>query len=163
MSITQELRRLFESAEGRGVLGIKVERAAAALPGAAAFYDLYTVTGGEILLTSLYAVCTVAETGGANAVVFGANPTVGSAISPMDNGAGDINGSVVGDLMGPQGDITLPAVGAGTTGAIPTMWMPWICKTGVIGVTLAANTADSSWRWCLYYIPLTEGALVVAS
>ena len=163
MSLPQEIRQLWESFEGRGVLGQKVDRAAGIVPVTAIRLNLYTITVGEILLTCLYGVCTIAETGGANAVVFDATPTVGGALSPMDNGAGDINGSVVGDMMGPQGNIALPAVGAGTTGAIPTMWMPWICKVGNIGITMAAATADSSWRWVLYYIPLTEGALVVAT
>lgn len=163
MSLVQEIRRLWESLEGRGVLGQPVVRAAGAVPVTAIRQDLFTITVGEILLTCLYGVCTVPETGGANAVEFDATPTVGGALSPMDNGAGDINGSVVGDMMGPQGDIALPAVGAGTTGAIPTMWRPWICKVGSIGVTMAAATADSSWRWVACYIPLTEGALLAAT
>jgi len=163
MSLPQQISRLWESLEGRGVLGVRVARPAAALPGVAARVNLYTVTVGEILLTCLYGVCTVGETGGANAIEFDATPTVGGALSPMDTGVGDINGSVIGDVCGPQGSIALPAVGAGTTGAIPTMWMPWICKVGSIGVTLAAATADSTWRWVLFYIPLTDGALVAVT
>lgn len=160
MSLTQEIRQLWESLEARGVLGVRVPRDAGAVPLTATRQNLYTITVGEILLTALYGVCTVAETGGANTVTFDATPTVGGALSPMDNGVGDINGSVVGDLMGPQGSIGLPAVATGTTGAIPTLWMPWICKVGSIGVTMGAAIADSSWRWVLFYIPLTSGALV---
>ncbi len=163
MSLVQEIRQLYESLEGRGVLGQRVPRAAGAVPVTAVRQNLYTVTVGEILLTALYGVCTVAETGGANAVEFDATPTVGGLLSPMDNGVGDINASIIGDVMGPQGSIGLPAVGAGTTGAIPTMWMPWICKVGSIGITMAAATANSSWRWVAFYIPLTDGALVQAT
>lgn len=159
MSLPQEIRRLFESLEGRGILGQQVAIAAVALPGAAAYYNLYTVTVGEILLTALYGICTVDETGGAITGQFGTIPTVGGAVSPM-SAASPWTALNVGDIVAPQGDITLPSTPTPNSGAAPTLWMPWVCKVGSIGVTLNAATATSSFRWVACYIPLTDGALL---
>lgn len=162
MSLTQEIRQLWESLQGRGILGQQVVREAAGLPGAAAYYNLYTVTVGEILLTVLYGICTVDETGGAITGQFGATPTVGGAVSPM-SAASAWTALNAGDIVAPQGDITLPSTPNPNSGAGETLWMPWVCKVGSIGVTLSAATANSSFRWVLHYIPLTEGALVEAT
>ena len=160
MSLPQEIRRMWESLEGRGILGQRVERVATALPGAAARFNLFLITGGEVLLTTLYGVCTVGETGGAITMLCDATPTVGTGPSLMST-ASAINGCAIGDMVVPQGNIANPAIpAAGISGCGATMWMPFLCKVGSIGNTLSAVTADSSWRWVLCYIPLTEGALI---
>ena len=163
MGFGSKLNSLLSSSEGSGVLGIHVSRAAGSLGALANRVILFNVAGGEILLTCLYGVCTVAETGGANAIQFDATPTAGGALSPMDDGIGDINGLLVGAVIAPQGNITLPAVVAGPLTAGPTFSMPWICKAGTIGVTKAAATDAGTWRFELYYIPLISGAIVAAA
>ena len=159
MSLPQEIRRLWESLEGRGILGQRVVRGLTAI-GAGGRLNLFTITGGEILLTVLYGVCTTAETGGANNATFDATPTTGGALSPMSS-ATAFGAAAIGDMLCPQGGLALPAhPAAGYSGAMPTMWMPWICKVGSIGVTKSAATGNSVWRWVLCYIPLTLGAVV---
>lgn len=163
MGLSQLIRQLTRAEEGAGTLGIHVRRAAGTLGALANRVVLFTITGGEILLTCLYGVCTIAEAGAANAIQFDATPTAGGALSPMDDGVGDINGLLVGAVIAPQGNITLPAVVAGPLTAGPTFSMPFICKVGTIGVTKAAATDAGTWRFELYYVPLTRGAVVVAA
>jgi len=144
-------------------LGVGVTRAAASLGDTAVRLVLFNVLGGEILLTCMYFVCTIAETGAANAVEFDATPTDGTGPSPMDNGVGDINGLTIGDIMAPQGNIALPAVVTGPLIAGPSFSMPFLCKVGTIGITKAAATDAGTWRGRLFYIPLTDGAYVEAA
>ena len=146
-----------------GGLGIPVTRPAGSLGAGADRVILFNVVGGEILLTCMYFVCTIAETGGANAVQFDTTPTTGTGLSVMDDGIGDINGLAIGDIMAPQGDITLPAVVAGPRIAGPSFSMPFICKIGTIGITKAVATDAGTWRGRLFYIPLVDGAYVVAA
>lgn len=162
MSLPQEIRRLWESSEGRGILGRKAVRGITAI-GAGGRLNLFTITNGEILLTVLYGLCTTDETGGANNATFDATPTTGGALSPMcaATAFGALN---AGDLLCPQGSIANPcSPAAGASGAMPTMWMPFICKVGSIGVTKSAATGNSSFSWVLCYIPMTPGAIVTAT
>jgi len=163
MSWTSKINSLVSGSQGTGILGIHVSRAAADMGATAVRIPLFTIAGGEILLTCLYGVCTVAETGAANAIQFDATATVGNVFSPMDDGVGDINGILVGGMIAPQGDITLPAVVAGPFTGNPTFSMPFICKVGTIGITKAAATDAGTWRFEAYYIPLISGAVVTAA
>ena len=144
-------------------VGKRITRAAADMGATAIRIAIFNVLNGEILLTCLYGVATVAPAAGANAIQFDATPTAGSGPSPMDDGVGDVNGLAIGDMIAPQGDITLPAVVAGPLCAGPTFSMPFICKTGTIGITKAAAVAMGTWRFELFYIPLTAGASVTAA
>ena len=144
-------------------LGVGVTRAAGSLGALANRLVLFNVVAGEILLTCMYFVCTVAETGAANAIEFDITPTDGTGPTPMDNGVGDINGLVIGDIIAPQGVLTLPAVVTGPLIAGPSFSRFFICKVGTIGITKAAATDAGTWRGRLFYIPLTEGAYVVAA
>jgi len=144
-------------------LGVRCDRAAGDFGDTAVRLDLFNVVGGEILLTCMYFVATVAPAAGANAIQFDATPTDGTGPSPMDDGVGDINGLAIGDIIAPQGDITLPAVVAGPLTAGPSFSMPFICKTGTIGITKAAAVAAGTWRGSAFYIPLTDGAYLTAA
>lgn len=143
-------------------LGIPVNRAIGAFGATAVRLILFNVVGGEILLKCMYFVATTAPAGGANPIQFDLTPTVGSALSPMDDGVGDPDGLAIGDIIAPQGDITLPASADPMTSG-PIFSMPWICKVGTIGVTKANAVDMGSWRGRLFYIPLTEGAYVEAA
>ena len=144
-------------------LGVRVDRAAASLGATAVRVPLFNVLGGEILLKCLYFICTIAGAAGANTVVFDVTATTGTGPSNMDDGIGDINGSVAGDFMAPQGDITLPAVVVGHLAGAPTFSMPFICPIGTIGVTKGAAVDAGTWRGTLFYVPLTLGAYVTAA
>ena len=163
MGLGAFVKSLYQTREGRGVLGIHVQRATADLGATAVRLALFDVTGGEVLVTCLYCLCVTAPAAGANAVVFDATPAVGTGPSPMDDGVGDVNGLAIGDIIAPQGDITVPAVVAGPLCAGPIFSMPYIAKVGDIGITKAAAVAMNTWRCDIYYIPLQPGALVAAA
>lgn len=160
MSLVQEIRQLFRSEAGRGVLGQRVANPAVDFGAAAGGRTvLFTITGGEIYVRCLYCVSVVAPAAGAQVVQFDCTPTAGGA-GVMDNGVGNINGVLIGGVIAPQGDITLPAVVAGPLTAGPTFSMSWICQTGTIGITCGAALDHGDWNCVMYYIPLTIGATV---
>ncbi len=163
MSLLQEIKTLFESETGRGVLGQRVEQAledwGAAAGGRTA---LFTITGGEIYIRCLYSICTTAPAGGAQVVQFDCTATAG-AIGVMSDNAGDINTILVGAIIAPQGDITLPCVVGGPLTAGPSFSMPFLCQTGTIGVTCGGALDHGVWTSILFYVPLTNGAAVVAA
>lgn len=161
MSLPQEIRALFRSNTGRGVLGQRVQNLAVDfLAAAGGRIVLFTITGGEILLRCLYCVAVAAPAGAAQAIQFDNTPTAG-AVGVMDNGVGDLNGLAIGDVIAPQGDITLPAVVAGPLTCGPTFSMPFLCQTGTIGITIAAAQDHGEWDAIMFYVPLTLGAAVV--
>lgn len=164
MSLVQEIKALFDSETGRGVLGQRVENLAVSFGAAAGGRTaLFDIAGGEVYIRCLYCVCTVAPAGGAQAVQFDCTPTAG-AVGVMDDGVGDINGILIGAIIAPQGDVTnLPAVVAGPLTGGPTFSMPWLCQTGEIGITCAAALDHGDWDCIVFYVPLTNGATVVAA
>lgn len=136
---------------GRMGIGLRVDRAAAAL--AAATTPFFTVTG-VIQLTGLYGLVTVAS--GANACSWSATPTAGTATSLCGNL--DINPALVGDLLGITG-VVATAMTYG--GAVVGMMQPLIVTAGVINFIAAA--ADGTISTHLFYLPMSDGANVVTA
>lgn len=161
MNLVKQIERIFRSDEGTGVLGIHVSRPAAALGAGAGRNVLFQVIGGEVYITCLYGVCTVAETGAGTTMQFDSLPTVGGAAAPMDNGAGNCNGLLVGDVIAPQGNLALPCIVAGPLCAGPTFSRPWLAKVGSIGITPGGAVDRGSYRFELYYVPLKAESSVV--
>lgn len=155
MSLPQEIRQLWESYLGRGVLGQMISNPLGDL--GAATFEIFTVAGGNILITCLYGMCTADE---ANAITarFHVNATVGG-ISFL-SAATSILAVNVGDVITAQGDPALPTTPIADSGAGPSMWHPWICKPGTIGLTIS-GAGVSDWIWNLVYVPLDEGVTVV--
>lgn len=162
MSLVQEIRQLFESTTGRGILGVGPVTSLESdwLAAAGARIDLFTITG-EIFVRCIYCVCTAAPAGAAQPIEF--DCTAGSALCPLDDGIGDLNGIGVGDIIAPQGDITLPCVVAGPLNGGPIMVAPFIMSTGSVGVTITNAQDHGEWDCYMYYLPLTVGATVVAT
>lgn len=143
------------------LVGIKVARATAALPQTAAG-SLFTVSGGKVLITSLVGeVTTVIQTqADATKLTF----------DPVDAGATQ-------DLCATT-DITADAVGTiySITGTPATalqdalnflppnkgLAQPIVLKPGAILLDCAASNTGSV-KWDLTYIPLDNGASVVAA
>lgn len=163
MSLIQEIKALFGSNTGRGILGQRVEQPLedwGAGPGDRT--ALFTITGGEVYIRCLYSICTTAPAAGAQVVRFDCTPTAG-AVGVMSDNVGDINNIQIGAIIAPQGDITLPSVVAGPLTAGPTFSMPWLCQTGTIGVTCGGALDHGVWTSIVFYVPLTSGAVVVAA
>lgn len=138
-------------------LGASVSRAAAALP-ATTTGNLFTVTGGRILLTGIVGeVTTVIQTQACNASLV-VDPTVAGsnvALCAVLN----ISALAVGTLLSITG-VAATAMQSGL--AVVGMTTPWIIPPGAIGLlTSATNTGAVSWK--LWYMPLDTGAVVAAA
>lgn len=146
--------------EGKAIrklkLGMKVERALSTHLAATTAY--FTVTSGRVLLTGLVGLVTTAS--GANACSWTANPTTGTGTQPVC-AALDINPALVGDAL------TITGVGsaamtynASATG-LAGMSTPVVLSEGTLDFIAAA--ADGATSWTLFYVPIDDGAYVVAA
>lgn len=139
-------------------LGKKVVRPTGTFPAAIA-YNLFTVVGGNVAITSLVGEVTVPCGAGLNATLFSSDPTVGAAVD-FDDGTADLNAAAAGTLIAPTGDV---AVASALDQAVPLATTPMVCKPGVITLTMAAATLGAgSLRFVLHYIPIDRGAVVQA-
>jgi hypothetical protein len=141
--------------------GILVSRATATLPATAA-QNIFTVSGGRILLVSLVGEVTTIIQAQSTTVKVTSTPTTGSAID-MSSAVGDINALEVGGRISlanpPAAATALVKTNAGYTNlsAVFTVVPP-----GSISYTTGA-TSTGSLKWDLIYVPLDNGAQVVAA
>jgi len=137
--------------------GRTVERATAALP-ASTVGNLFTITGGRILLTAIVGeVTTVIQTQLNNTkVVF--DPTVtGSNVDLC--AVLDITGDAVGTLY----SITGTAATAMQSGlAVVSMTTPWVLQAGAIALSCSATNTGSV-KWKIWYTELDSGVVVAAA
>lgn len=135
------------------LFGIKVDKAAAALP-ATATGTLFTVTGGRVVITSIVGLVATSIQAQANAVKLVATPTTGTVNDLC--ATVDINGLAAGGLVsitGLAGDVAVKSTGGG----VSTLRNPLIVAAGTIGLnTAATNTGTMSWS--VTYFPLDDGA-----
>ncbi len=139
--------------------GIKVSRATATLP-ATALGAIFTVSGGRIMIKSLVGLVTTIIQAQACTVKVTSTPTVGTAVD-LSAVSASISGLEVG------GQFSLPAAAAtalqtGNAGAILTGLSSWVVPAGSIGITTSATNTGSV-AWDLIYVPLDDGAQVVAA
>ena len=141
--------------------GILVSRATATLPATAA-QNIFTISGGRILLVSLVGEVTTIIQAQSTTVKVTSTPTTGSAID-MSSAVGDINALEVGGRISlanpPAAATALVKTNAGYTNlsAVFTIVPP-----GSISYTTGA-TSTGSLKWDLIYVPLDNGAQVVAA
>lgn len=121
-------------------------------------YQLFTVTGGQVLITALWGVVTTSITGaGTFAIVI--DPTTGDSttiVTATDLGTSD---AVAGTVLGfrDQGDGTIDFVenGQALSGFVVTI--------GEIELLVATATSNGIVDWYCTYVPLTAGASVAAA
>jgi hypothetical protein len=138
------------------VLGSRVEKSTGTL--AATTISLFTVAGGKVLITSIVGEVTTAITV-ANSYKLQHNPTVGTTkdlCAATDIGTTD---TPLGNLLGFQG-LTGDSIVTGP-GAVPTIKQPIVLTAGVIE-SVSAGT-DGVINWVITYVPLDNGASVVAA
>lgn len=141
--------------------GILVSRATATLP-ATTSQNIFTISGGRILLLALVGEVTTAIQAQSTTVKVTSTPTTGSAID-MSAATTDINALEVG------GRITLANPPAAATALVKTnagftdlQGVRTIVPIGTISYTTGA-TSTGSIKWDLIYVPLDNGAQVVAA
>jgi hypothetical protein len=120
---------------------------------------LFTIAGGQVLITSLYGLVTTDITV-ANTVKLQANPTTGTVsdlCAATDIGTTDTLAGALLSFQGLTGDSLLRGIGA-----IQTIKAPIVIATGTIE-QVTASGADGGITWYLTYVPLSDGASVVAA
>jgi hypothetical protein len=138
-------------------LGRIVQRATANLPQTATG-NLFAVTGGRVVVTSLVGQVTTAVQAQANAVKLRAVPTVG-AVNDL-SGTVDINGAAVGSLLSVTG-LAGDALVLSTGGGVSMLRNAILVAVGNIALNTAASSTGQV-KWSLTYYAYDIGAAVAA-
>ena len=144
-----------------GGLGERADAALADLPQSKA-ENLFTISGGRVLMTAIIGEVTTVIATAANNLKLTATPTVGTA---RDIAANLDIGTVPwqeGDVLGITGintDAMIPAVSAGS---VEGMTVPVVLQEGTLDWACDASKTGKI-KWTMRYIALDEGAQVVAS
>jgi hypothetical protein len=137
--------------------GIRVDRAAARIlttPGT----TLFTVTGGNVMMTGFYGEVIVVQGAGATTLSLVHTPTAGTA-STIASGVTDIAAAAAGMCL------QLPAALAGGMTLTATAYgriqnrCRYILRPGVMSVFGSASPTGSI-RWTMWYVPVDYGAYV---
>lgn len=141
------------------VMGMRVDRPAAVI---AAATNLFTVAGGNILLTAFYGEIMVVIDA-ANQLTLTFDADVGATDTILGSQSADINTYVAGRMLylpAAAGALTVTA----TCGACPIdVAEEWILPPGHFDLTSTGTTTTGTIRWSLFYIPLDAGAYVYAT
>jgi len=138
-------------------LGIRVDRAAARIvvtPGT----TLFTVTGGNVIMTWFIGEVVVAQSATACTLDLVHTPTVGTATT-IATGATDIQSALAGTML------MLPAALGGTLTetatayGVPEQRARYILRPGVMSVFGSASPTGSI-QWTMWYVPIDYGAYV---
>lgn len=121
-------------------------------------YSVFTVAGGEVLITALWGKATTSLTV-ADTVNMQLVPTAGNTmtlVTATDLGTTDtVTGSVVGLTRGTSAASAFLVGGTALLGALVT--------TGSVKSVVTGTSPDGVMQWFCTYVPLTAGATLVAS
>lgn len=155
---------MIQGSQLRALLyGVRVSKATAALPQTTTA-NLFTVTGGRIILTSIVGeVTTVIQTQANNTKLI-SNPTTGSSVdlcAVKDITALEVGGflSLSPDLDATPFSVALQQQNAGAV-SLPVLGI--VIPIGAIELSCAASNTGSI-KWDMTYIPLDDGASVAAA
>lgn len=151
----------------KNVAGLVVRKSSAVLP-ATGLQTLFTVSGGNVLVTCLIGRVTVVFDGTVNSLNVVHDPDIGAV--------GDISGATVctGDIAGTF--YTVHGIQAALLGTqkeggteVPTHVLAkapvsggFILPAGVTKLQTTATDTTGSTQWWMAYVPLDTGAAVVA-
>lgn len=158
------IRALYECSVSS--LGKRVDRATAGyITGVS---DIFRISGGNVLVTSLIGEVTTVIPAGANDMQFRANPTIGAEV--VLDAVLDIDGHAEGMLYTITGNpadaiisgLSIPGGLAGGLLATGINTHGWAIPPGTIDASFAhANgTGTGRIKFQLYFIPLDRGAVV---
>ena len=134
-----------------------------------ATYQVFTVAGGEVLITALWGKVTTAITDAGEDIALQMDPTTGTTVQLTQN-SGDIGtgGVAAGDLITFSEDndgASAPGILTGVTAAKGSGPLRFVATTGEIELVVGAGTGseDGVIAWYCTYVPLTVGATVAAA
>ena len=140
------------------LLGERVLKASFTLP-ASASGALYTISGGRVLITSIVGeVTTIVQAQACNLKLI-STPTTGTAVDMC--AVVDINAKEAGCLLGITG-VPATALVATNAGLTVQMYNYQILPIGTINLNTSATNTGAT-KWSLTYIPVDDGAAVVAA
>lgn len=139
--------------------GERVDKAALAIT-AISTKPLFTVAGGRVIITSLVGEVTTVIQAQANAAKIVFNPDGAGADTDLCATL-DINADAVGVLYSVTGDYSAGLAEGIQTLEGPAMTTPFVLAEGSIGLNTAASSTGAI-AWTLTYVPLDDGASVVA-
>jgi hypothetical protein len=142
-------------------LGVRVDRATAALPQSATG-SIFTVSGGRIVLTSLVGEVTTVLGAVATTLAVVATPTVGAATTLASATA--VTSDAVGDWLTLPATLGSALVHTAVAGAValPSLSLGILVAVGSIQLTASASDTGSV-KWSMTYVPFDDGATVVAA
>ncbi len=156
MGLGQFIKSLYLSKPGAS--GQRRMIATAAYDIAGSPHALFTIAGGNIMITLLYAETTAIEAAGSTGqITF--DPTGVGADIDWDDGTLNYNAQI-GEITLIPMDVVFPAT-QGVAIACPAWPYNYICPPGVIEFTVAAFDMTGSIEWYLFYIPLDPEVTVV--
>ena len=128
-------------------------------------YQLFTVAGGEVLVTGLYGKVTTAISDAGEDVALQVDPTSGATYA-ISGHSGDVGttDTAAGNLLtghyDQDGTSNVPVLVVGADQPFR-----FVCPTGEIELVVGTGTGaeDGVIEWYLTYVPLTAGASVAAS
>lgn len=127
----------------------------------AATHQVFTVAGGEVLITAMWGKCTT-EMAGANSINVQTDPTTGDTVviaTATDLGTTNTAaGTVIAGQFDQDGTTNTPSLVKGCGEPLR-----FVATTGEVESVATEVTADGAIQWYCTYIPLTEGATVTAS
>lgn len=147
----------------RATTGFQVTRPSTAsgnTPLATGPTNLFTITGGRILLVALIGTVATAIQAQATTVKFISTPTAGTAVD-LSNATGDVNGKEVGATVTLGATLGSTAVVA-NAGANVLGQGKYVLAAGTINVTFGAASTGAI-KYDLIYIPLDAAAVVTAT
>src|ERR1051326_67013 len=139
-------------------LGARVDRATATLP-QTTNSAIFTISGGRIFASLIIGEVTVAIQAQANAPKLIGVPSAGSNVDLC--ATADINGLEVGGKLVPVG-VLATALGKTNAGGAAGPFAGLIVPVGTINLSCAASNTGSI-KWSIFYVPIDDGALVVAA
>lgn len=150
---------MVDSRQRRELLfGIQVNRAAATVPTSAADQALFTISGGRVIVTSLVGEVTTVVGGTTPSIQLLANPSAAGASVAIASAA-VVTADAVGNLygIGTVGGILIVLESVTPVGAA------FVVKAGTIDLNTSAADMTGAMKWTLTYVPLDDGATVVAA
>lgn len=143
------------------LLGLKVDRATAVLP-QTGLGNIFTVSGGRVVITSVVGEVTTVLGSGANSLTIGFAPTVGAGDpAVLGGGAVSLLTAPVGTHIGsnPGGDVFADLA---TQAGIALPHAGFVADPGSVTVTTTGSVTGSV-KWSITYIPYEDAATVAAA
>lgn len=140
------------------LLGLKVDRATAALPQSTTGH-LFTIAGGRVMVPLILGEVTTAIQAQATTAKLTSTPTTGTAVDVC--GTLDLTGKEIGTLLTVTGTFANALVGA-NAGAASMQDRPFVLPIGFLDLITVASSTGSI-KWTVFYIPIDDGASVVAA